>query len=226
MPLPPPPSDAADAPRPYVSRGGLKLEHALTTFGLEVSGLRCADLGASTGGFTDCLLRQGAQRVWAVETGYGVLDYRLRIDERVEVMERTNALHAEPPEEPVDLVVADLSWTRQRFVVPAARRWLGDRPEGRCISLIKPHYEVEGDEEALLEDGILPQEASELVLQRVLATLPNLGARVLATTPSPIRGSGKRRRRGRRRKRQPGAAAAGSGNIEYLALLAPEPTDS
>jgi len=116
----------ADPPHPYVSRGGLKLAHALDAFELSVEGFTCADLGCSTGGFTDVLLRRGAARVVAVDTGYGVLDYRLRTDPRVRVMERTNAIHASPPEGVgrVDVVVIDAGWTPQRLVLPAAVRWL------------------------------------------------------------------------------------------------------
>ena len=106
----------------YVSRGGRKLAAALEAFGLDVTGLSCADFGANVGGFTDCLLRRGAARVAAVDTGYGALDWTLRNDPRVQVLERTNALHAEPPAERVDLVTIDVAFTPQRRVVPAAAR--------------------------------------------------------------------------------------------------------
>ncbi len=102
----------------------MKLEHALREFQVDVTGLVAADFGCNVGGFTDCLLRHGARRVYAVDTGYGMLDYHLRRDERVVVMERTNALHAPPPDEPIDLVVIDAGWTPQRLIVPAAQRWL------------------------------------------------------------------------------------------------------
>ncbi len=119
----------ADPPHPFVSRGGLKLAHALDAFELSVEGFTCADLGCSTGGFTDVLLRRGASRVVAVDTAYGVLDYRLRTNPRVRVMERTNALHASPPADiaagGVDLVVIDAGWTSQKLIIPAAVRWLG-----------------------------------------------------------------------------------------------------
>jgi 23S rRNA (cytidine1920-2'-O)/16S rRNA (cytidine1409-2'-O)-methyltransferase len=114
----------ADSDNPFVSRGGLKLRHALGEFGIDPAGLTCADLGCSTGGFTDCLLRAGAARVYAVDTAYGELAWSVRTDPRVRVMERTNALHAEPPEGGVDLVVIDLGWTKQALAVPAALRWL------------------------------------------------------------------------------------------------------
>lgn len=128
----------------FVSRAGEKLAAALDRFGVDVTGMVCADLGCNVGGFTDCLLQRGAERVYAVDTGYGALAWKLRQDERVVVMERTNALHLDPPEEGVGLVTVDLSWTPQRYGVPAALRW---RP-GRVITLIKPHYEASAMERA------------------------------------------------------------------------------
>src|SRR6266404_2482418 len=103
----------------FVSRAGDKLDHALSTFALDVGGFVCADFGANAGGFTDCLLQRGASRVYAIDTGYGALEWKLRRDPRVVAMERTNAMHVELPEE-VDLVVVDVAWTKQRFILPAA----------------------------------------------------------------------------------------------------------
>lgn len=216
---------APPAHRPFVSRAGLKLDHALREFRIDVRGRVCADFGCNVGGFTDCLLHHGAARVYAIDTGYGTLAWPLRSDQRVVVMERTNALHAEPPAERIDLVTIDLAWTRQRLAVPAALRWL--RPPGTLgtpgnpgstersaqggliISLIKPHYELDDEEKlALLMDGMLPASQAPAVLDRVLAAMPSLGARVMAHTPSPLTG-GKSSRR-----------AGGGGNIEFLALLA------
>src|SRR5271163_2045641 len=97
----------------FASRAGLKLDHALDAFELDVTGLVCADLGCSTGGFVDCLLQRGAAKVYAIDTGYGVLDWKLRKDQRVVVMERTNAMHATLPE-PAALLTIDVAWTRQR----------------------------------------------------------------------------------------------------------------
>src|ERR1700676_2934171 len=122
---------------PFVSRAGLKLDHALTAFALDVRALTCADLGSNTGGFVDCLLQRGAARVYAIDTGYGALDWKLRKDPRVIVMERTNAMHAELPEEE-DLITLDASWTRQRHILPAARRMAAD--DAIVVTLIKPHY--------------------------------------------------------------------------------------
>lgn len=184
----------------YASRGGLKLAAALDALALDVRGLECADFGCSTGGFTDCLLTRGAARVIAIDTGYGVLDYRLRTDERVDVRERTNALHAEAPDGGVDLVVADMSWTPQRLVVPAAMGWL--RAGGRLVTLIKPHYEAKGaPEEAALDRGVLPEAEAEAVARRVAE---RIGARGLVR--SPILGGKKKSR----------------GNVEFLALVEKE----
>lgn len=189
----------------YVSRGGLKLEHALTTFQVDVRALRCADFGCSTGGFTDCLLQHGAASVIAIDTAYGQFAWKLRNDPRVRLFERTSALHAEPPDEPVDLVTIDLGWTPQRLAIPAALRWLA--PAGRIITLIKPHYELdETSKRAMLRGGVLDEADAERVARRVAEDLPALGVRVLGLTKSPILGSG---------SRQPG-----KGNAEWLALLA------
>lgn len=190
---------AADPTHPYVSRGGLKLRHALDHFGLDVTGFACADLGCSTGGFTDCLLQAGASRVVSVDTGYGVLAWKLRQDPRVEVHERVNALHLEPTAA-VDLVVIDLGWTPQRLCIPAALRWL--KPGGRIITLIKPHYEAAKVTGAKAR-AILPEAESAQVRDEVLAQMPSLGVECLGVTPSPITGS----------------KGAKDGNIEYLALL-------
>jgi 23S rRNA (cytidine1920-2'-O)/16S rRNA (cytidine1409-2'-O)-methyltransferase len=192
--------------RAYVSRGGLKLAHALEAFGFDPSGLRCADLGASTGGFTDCLLRRGAAHVVCVDTGYGVLDYRLRTDPRVTVMERANALHAEPPEL-VDLVVMDLGWTAQRLAVPAALRWLRDRASGRIITLIKPHYEADAAQRGSAKRGVLSEEEAEAIAARVAASMPSLGCETLGVVRSQIAGGARK------------GSGKGKGNAEWLALL-------
>src|ERR1700755_535801 len=123
----------------FVSRAGQKLDHALTTFQIDVSTKTCADLGCSTGGCTDCLLQRGAVKVYAVDTGYGVLDWKLRKDPRVVVMERTNAMHLYLPGE-VDLITIDVSGPRQRNILPSALSFL--RNNGAIVSLIKPHYEA------------------------------------------------------------------------------------
>jgi 23S rRNA (cytidine1920-2'-O)/16S rRNA (cytidine1409-2'-O)-methyltransferase len=191
----------ADPVHPYVSRGGLKLRHALDHFKLDVTGLRCADLGASTGGFTDCLLQAGAAHVVSVDTAYGQFAWKLRNDPRVTLLERSNALHVEPPGK-VDLVVMDLGWTPQRLAVPAALRWL--KPGGRIVSLIKPHYELDAEESReLLHNGVLGDEEAAGIVERVLQVMPTLGAGVVGCTRSPIQGSKEKAR----------------GNPEWLALV-------
>jgi 23S rRNA (cytidine1920-2'-O)/16S rRNA (cytidine1409-2'-O)-methyltransferase len=177
----------------YVSRGGLKLAAALDGFGLEPAGWICADFGSNVGGFVDCLLQQGATRVYAVDTGYGTLAWRLRKDDRVVVMERTNAMHVRLPE-PVDLVTIDVAWTRQCRIVPNALRVL--RPGGRIITLIKPHYEAPRD---ALRDGVLDTDHVRGTVAAVCEQLAEAGTAVEAVMPSPIAGQ--------------------KGNLEYLALL-------
>lgn len=197
-----------EPPCPFVSRAGVKLRHALDAFALDVRGWEAADFGCNAGGFTDCLLQAGAARVRAIDTGYGALAWKLRQDPRVVVMERTNALHAPPPPEGVDLVVVDLAWTRQHHAVPAALRWLRAAPGSRIITLVKPHYEVEPRERGRLVDGFLPHEDAPAVVARVSAAMAGLGAAVLGETLSPITGGKSARRRG------------AAGNLEYLLLLA------
>jgi 23S rRNA (cytidine1920-2'-O)/16S rRNA (cytidine1409-2'-O)-methyltransferase len=181
---------------PFVSRGGCKLDHALTVFALDVVGLVCADLGSNTGGFVDCLLQRGAARVYAIERGYGVLAWNLRRDARVVVHERTNAMHVRLPE-PVAFISIDVSWTRQRHILPAVRALLA--PGGNVVSLIKPHYEAPP---TLLRRGVLPPQAVEQVLQSVHADIAAAGFAVAAQTPSPLTGAG--------------------GNREWLVWLRPE----
>ena len=139
-----------------VSRGYYKLENAIKEFHVEINGKVCADLGSSTGGFVECLLENGATKVYAVETGYGVLDWKLRNDPQVVVMERTNALHVELPEK-VDLVSIDASWTRQEYIIPKALELL--KPGGVILSLLKPHYEASKNEliKGKVDVNFLPQ---------------------------------------------------------------------
>jgi 23S rRNA (cytidine1920-2'-O)/16S rRNA (cytidine1409-2'-O)-methyltransferase len=195
--------------RRFVSRAGDKVLHALEEMSLDVTGLRCADFGCNVGGFTDCLLSRGAASVIAIDTGRGVLAWKLRQDDRVETRERTNALHADPPEGGVDLVVIDLAWTPQRLAVPAALRWLA--PGGRILTLIKPHYELTAEEKPLLQQGFLPHVHAHRVQQKVLGEMPSLGTTVLASVQSPLVGGKTARRKGV------------PGNIEFLALLEPAP---
>ncbi len=127
-------------PLPYVGRGGFKLVGALDGFGLEVSGRVCADVGSSTGGFTDVLLQRGARRVYAIDVGYGQLDWKLRQDERVVVMERTNARYLETLPEPVSFVCIDVSFISLKLILPAVRLWL--EPAGDVVALVKPQFEA------------------------------------------------------------------------------------
>src|SRR3954468_21601549 len=137
---------------PFVSRAGQKLDHALTQFALDVQGYVCADFGSHNRGFLDWLMRRGAAKVYAIDTGYGVLEWKLRNDPRVVVMERTNAIHVELPER-VRLVTIDVAWTKQRIILPAAKRVL--EAVGLVVTLVKPHYEADPK---LLRKGILPAE--------------------------------------------------------------------
>lgn len=167
-----------------VSRAGAKLAAALDAFSIDPTNLVCADLGSNAGGFVECLLRRGARRVYAVERGYGVLDLRLRKDERVVVRERTDALTVHLPE-PIDLVTVDVGWTRQNLILPAAMRVLA--PRGRIISLVKPHYEAKLE---LLSHGVLPDEEIEEIIRPLRERLASLGLTFGGEIESPIRGHG------------------------------------
>lgn len=125
---------------PFVGRGGYKLDGALKRFELEVASRVCADVGACTGGFTDVLLQRGATKVYAIDVGYGQLDWKLRKDERVIVMERTNARHLESLGELIDLVCIDVSFISLRLILPAVRKWIG--PNSDIVALIKPQFEA------------------------------------------------------------------------------------
>jgi 23S rRNA (cytidine1920-2'-O)/16S rRNA (cytidine1409-2'-O)-methyltransferase len=181
--------------RRFVSRAGEKLEHALSIFALDVKDAVCADFGANAGGFTDCLLQRGAVRVYAIDTGYGALDWKLRRDNRVVVMERTNAMHVELDEE-VDVVTIDVAWTKQRHIMPAA--WRAIKPTGHIICLIKPHYEAPPK---LLVKGVLPADQVDPVVKSVLSDISAAGFEVLKTTPSPMLGT--------------------KGNVEVLVIASP-----
>lgn len=170
--------------RSYVSRGGDKLAFALDHFAVDCAGQVCADLGSHTGGFVDCLLQRGAARVYAIDTGYGVLAWKLRKDDRVMVMERTNALHATLPE-PVSLVTIDVAWTRQHLILPAAIRMLGET--GAILSLIKPHYEAPPDR---LRKGVLPDDRFDETMQEIMQRLDGAGLGFDSVADCPLRGHG------------------------------------
>ena len=187
----------------YVSRGGHKLEHGLKHFGLDVAGCTAVDLGASTGGFTDCLLQLGAERVYAVDVGRGQLAWKLRQDRRVVVMERTNARHLTPqafptPFELVPLVVVDCSFISLQRILPAAVALL--RPGGKILALIKPQFEA-GKAEADRGAGVI---SDPKIHERVLAELQAFATSELrlnwcGVTESPLLGP--------------------AGNKEFLVLL-------
>ncbi|MDP6039770.1 MAG: SAM-dependent methyltransferase [Candidatus Latescibacteria bacterium] len=168
----------------FVSRGGDKLDGALIDFNLDVANFVVADLGANVGGFTDCLLQCGVLRIYAVDTGYGVLDWKLRQDDCVVVMERTNALHVSLPEL-VDLVVIDVAWTPLNRIVPRALSLL--KEEGVMIALLKPQYEARDDERI---KGVVKDTCVEEVVSRTISGLSKLGVKLRAQVPSHILGSG------------------------------------
>ena len=166
----------------FASRAGEKLEHAIREFKISVKGLVCADFGSSTGGFVDCLLQNGAEKVYAVETGYGVLDWKLRNDNRVVVMERINAMHVDLPEK-VDFITIDTSWTRLENIIPSALKNL--KPAGKIITLLKPHYEVESK---MLRKGKLQEELIPNVLGLVKNNLGEIDVEIIGETESPLVG--------------------------------------
>ena len=172
----------------YASRGGYKLERAMEAFSLRLEGLRCLDVGSSTGGFTDCMLQNGAARVYAIDVGYGLLDYRLRQDARVRVLERTNARRLSL--EQIDGVLADfasmdVSFISVKTVLPAVCSCL--REEARLGLLIKPQFEAE---KALVGKGgiVRDPQVHRAVLEDVLGFLPTIGLTPLGLTVSPIKG--------------------------------------
>ncbi len=172
---------------PYVSRGGLKLRKALDEFGIDVSGLAVLDVGASTGGFTDCLLQRGARRVFAVDVGYGQLAWKLRTDERVVNLEKTNIRHLEPGslEEIPDMAVIDASFISLDKVLPNTIRLI--REDGVIIALIKPQFEV-GRREVGKGGVVRDEKKHEQVTASIRLLAEGLGLVVKGETESPIRG--------------------------------------
>lgn len=181
----------------YVSRGGFKLEAALHAFHLDVDGLVVADIGASTGGFTDCLLQHGAARVYAIDVGYGQLAWQLRQDSRVIVMDRANIREGQTLPELVDLATIDVSFISLKLVLPPTRQLL--KPDGQIIALIKPQFEAARDE---VEPGgvVRDRDVHRRVLHDIAAWAESNGLHVRGLVPSPIRGP--------------------AGNIEFLVHLA------
>lgn len=188
----------AEPEHPWVGRGGVKLAHALERFSVDPSGLVCADIGASTGGFTHVLLEKGAARVYAIDVGYGQLDIHLRNDPRVVVMERVNARYLDEQSlpEPVALVSIDVSFISLRHILPAALRI--SSPGVRIVTLIKPQFEV--GREHVGKGGIVrDDDARENAVSAIIAFAESLGLSCSAREESPIRGA--------------------EGNVEVLALF-------
>ena len=178
----------AEPPHPYVSRGGVKLAAALDGFGIDPAGKTCLDVGASTGGFTDCLLQRGAARVFAVDVGHGQLDARLRADPRVVVREKVNARalsEADVPER-VDLAVVDVSFISLRLVLPPVAARV--RPGGAVVALVKPQFEAGRAE--VPKGGVVRSEATRRrVVSDIEAAGRALGLEALGVVPSPIAGA-------------------------------------
>ena len=173
---------------PYVSRGGLKLEKALRDFGVDPTGFVCSDSGASTGGFTDCLLQQGASKVFAIDVGYGQLDWKIRSDPRVVVMERTNVRYVTPEQlgEPLDLSVIDVSFISLKIVLPVIKTFL--KPgQGQVLCLIKPQFEA-GKEKVGKKGVVRDPQTHKEVLDDFLELTRQTGFTVLGLTFSPVKG--------------------------------------
>lgn len=172
--------------RLYVSRGGHKLAGALEDLEVDVEDCVCADIGASTGGFTDVLLQAGARRVYAIDVGYGDLAWKLRQDARVVVMERTNARYLQRLEEPIDLVVADVSFISLRSIMPVIKNWL--QPDGQAVLLIKPQFEAP---KSKLEPGglVTRDDTRRLVLHMIVDRALELGFSPLSLVPATVTGA-------------------------------------
>jgi 23S rRNA (cytidine1920-2'-O)/16S rRNA (cytidine1409-2'-O)-methyltransferase len=184
----------------FVSRGGEKLDHALEAFGIDVSGLVAADLGASTGGFTDCLLQRGATKVFAVDVGYGQLDEKLRTDPRVIVMERENARYLESLPEPIAITSIDVSFISLKLMFPVVAQM--SAPAARCVPLIKPQFEAGRAD--IGKGGVVRDPAvHRRVLETALASAIEHGLHPRGLVASPLRGP--------------------AGNVEFLAHLVHEP---
>ena len=190
---------------PYVSRGGLKLETAIKEFGLSVEGFTCLDVGASTGGFTDCLLKHGAKKVYAVDVGRGQLDWKLRNDERVISIEGFNARYLTEREVPekVDLIVIDVSFISLTKILPVVKEFL--KPEGKIVALIKPQFELTKKEVDRGKGVIKDPELHKKAINKILSFSREIGLYPENLTLSKPRGP--------------------KGNKEFLVLLSQNPED-
>ena len=183
---------------PFVSRGGEKLQAALKAFPVVVAGRVCADVGASTGGFTDCLLQAGASKVYAIDVGYGILHWKLRSDPRVVSMERTNARYVQSLPEPVSLVTIDASFISLKVLLPVVRNWFAPL-YGEVIALIKPQFEA-GREEANRGEGVIRDpKVHKQVVKEILEFARTESYSVKGVIQSPLKGP--------------------KGNIEFLVYL-------
>lgn len=183
------------SPLPYVGRGGYKLEGALEEFGINVNNRICADVGACTGGFTDVLLQRGARRVYAIDVGYGQLDWKLRQDSRVIVMERTNARYLESLAEPVDFVSIDVSFISLKLILPAVNKWLTSKAD--IVALIKPQFEA--GREQVGKGGIVKDTAVHQQVLKDMLIWAKDNYQVAGLIRSPIEGT--------------------DGNVEFLVWL-------
>lgn len=183
---------------PYVSRGGLKLEKAMNLWGFPLTDCVCMDIGASTGGFTDCMLQKGARKVYAVDVGYGQLDYKLRIDNRVVNMEKCNIRYLDPQtiEDPIDFISVDVSFISLKLVFPVASKLL--RENGCLVCLVKPQFEA-GREQVGKKGVVRDRKVHREVIENVAAYAEESGLKPEGLTFSPVTGA--------------------KGNIEYLMYL-------
>jgi len=182
----------------FVSRGGEKLDEAFDVFSRDVSGQVCVDVGASTGGFTDCLLQHGAAKVYAIDVGKGILHWKIRQDPRVVVMEATNARHVEELPESVSFVTVDASFISLKILLPVIKNWFGDGG-GRVLALVKPQFEA-GREQASKGKGVIKDpKVHRTVLKEILGFAEAQGLSVLGLERSPLKGP--------------------KGNVEFLAYL-------
>lgn len=181
----------------FVSRGGDKLQAALDQFKIDINNKVILDIGSSTGGFVDCLLQNGAKKIYSLDTAYGELAWKLRNDPKVVVMERTNILHLQSLPELVDLITIDAGWTKLGLILPVIKQFL--KSNGLIIALLKPHYEVDKRE---LIRGVLPLRKAEEVKNNLLKMINDIGFKINSYIESPILGGG--------------------GNREYLLFLSLE----
>lgn len=188
---------------PYVSRGGLKLEKAMEVFALSLDKKVCMDIGASTGGFTDCMLKNGAAYVYAVDVGYGQFDWTLRNDKRVKLMERTNARYLEMQERPIDFVSVDVSFISLNLIFPAMQRIIS-KDKAEAVTLIKPQFEA-GREHVGKKGVVRDAAVHEDVIAKTVSSARKYGFFLHGLTYSPIKGP--------------------NGNIEYLAYFKTEPAE-